>query len=71
MADICKIQVQGIAYDIEDAVSRESIGDISTLETEQKDNLVIAINSLRVKAEVDDNGVLAVTHMKAKKEVRA
>ena len=46
MADISNIQVQETIYNVKDAVSRASIGDLSALTTEQKEDLVSALNEL-------------------------
>ena len=45
MADINKIKVDGVEYDVEDAVARVAIGDLSALRTNAK-TLVGAINEL-------------------------
>lgn len=46
MADIKKIQVDGVEYDIKDETARNSIGDLSKLTTNAKDSLVPAINEV-------------------------
>lgn len=46
MADIKNIQVDGVDYAVKDETARNSIGDLSQLTTEAKDNLVNAVNEL-------------------------
>lgn len=46
MADIKSIQVDGVDYAVKDESARNSIGDLSTLTTEAKDDLVAAVNEL-------------------------
>lgn len=47
MANIKEVRHQGKTFDIQDKVARDSIGDLSTLETTKKGNLVEAINEAR------------------------
>ena len=39
-----KLKIRNIIYDVKDAIARSSIGNLSELQTEHKDNLVDAIN---------------------------
>lgn len=39
-----KLKIRNIIYDVKDAIARSSIGNLSDLQTEHKDNLVDAIN---------------------------
>lgn len=50
MADIKNIQVDGVDYAIKDESARNSIGDLSQLTTEAKDDLVSALNELSAGA---------------------
>lgn len=47
MSDISKIKVSGVEYDIKDSQAREDLGELSDLETEDKSNLVAAINEVK------------------------
>lgn len=46
MADISKIRVDEVDYDIKDAIARGLIGDLSTLSTTEKADLVAALNEI-------------------------
>lgn len=46
MADIKEINIDDVLYDIKDETARNQIGDISTLKTTAKDDLVAAINEI-------------------------
>ena len=50
MADIKNIQVDGVDYAVKDETARNSIGDLSQLATEAKDDLVSALNELSAGA---------------------
>lgn len=50
MADIKSIQVGGVDYAVKDESARNSIGDLSQLTTEAKDDLVSALNELSAGA---------------------
>lgn len=50
MADIKNIRVDGVDYDIKDETARNSIGDLSQLNTDAKDDLVSALNELSANA---------------------
>ena len=39
-----KLKIRNVIYDVKDAIARSSIGNLSELQTEHKDNLVDAIN---------------------------
>ena len=47
MANIKEIRKNGTSYNMEDTIARDSIGDLSQLETTNKSNLVEAINEAR------------------------
>ena len=46
MANISKIKLNGTTYDVEDAKARTDVGDITTLKTSDKSNLVKAVNEV-------------------------
>lgn len=46
MADISKIKLDDVAYDLKDATARTGLGDLSALGTTEKSNLVAAINEM-------------------------
>lgn len=50
MADIAKIEYSGEVYDIADQTARNSIGDLATLSTTEKTNLVDALNEVAAGA---------------------
>ena len=50
MADIKNIRVDGVDYDIKDEAARNSIGDLSLLNTDARDDLVSALNELSANA---------------------
>ena len=46
MADISKIKTEDVTYDIKDSTARTNIGDLASLTTSEKSNLVGAINEI-------------------------
>lgn len=62
MADIKNFNVNGEVYDIKDEIARSSIGDLASLTTEEKSNLVAAINEVAGKA---GGGACGITYIES------
>lgn len=62
MADVSKLMVDGVAYDLKDAVARTNIGDLSALGTTEKANLVEAINEV---ASAAGGGECGITYLES------
>lgn len=65
MADISKAKVDNVEYDIKDAVARAAIGDLSALSTEEKSNLVAALNEIAAAA---SGGACGITYLESDSE---
>jgi hypothetical protein len=48
MANISNIDVNGIVYDLYDKNTRHQLGNLTNLTTEEKSNIVAAINELKL-----------------------
>lgn len=65
MADISKTRVDNVEYDIKDAVARGYIGDLSSLSTEEKSNLVAALNEVAAAAASAAGGACGITYIES------